>query len=179
MPKLAYYDHTKTSTPVLGWYDTDATTYPTMPDQADLLPVTDAQWLARLSTPYIVNGVPAGAPPSDAMAAGLALATAIASGITIASTGTPALNGVYALDALTMDQVGAVARDAASGLGLPGGGSTFEYPDRAGTPMTFTEQQIIGLYKAMRDLLLGLNTAAATQRAGGTPTWPPQTGAIP
>lgn len=102
------------------------------------------------------------------------LAARINNGVNITSTSTPALNSLYALDTTTLDQIGSVARDAASGIGLPGGGSTFTYPDAAGVPHSFTSAQIITLYRAMRDLLFVLNTQAAIMRLGGPPTWPDQ-----
>ena len=109
----------------------------------------------------------------------ITLASKIAAGIVITSTGTPALSGTYALDATTLSQIGPVARDATGGLGLPGGGSTFSYPDASGTPRVLTAETIQGLYKAMRDCLFALNTTAATLAAGGTASWPAQTATIP
>jgi hypothetical protein len=100
-------------------------------------------------------------------------------GIVITCTGNAALSATYAIDPTTMNEVGSVARDAASGLGLPGGGSTFTYPDATGTPRTFTSTQLIALYKAQRDLLFILNTQAAVMRNGGAPAWPVQTATIP
>lgn len=106
------------------------------------------------------------------------LAQKIAAGIAITSTGTPAISATYALDALTLSQVQSVAQDAGSGLGLPGGASTFTYPDIAGQPRTFTSAQLIAVYRAMRDLLLILNTQAAVMAHGGPPSWPTQTAVI-
>lgn len=100
------------------------------------------------------------------------LAEKIAAGIAITCTGTPALNATYALDATTMDQIGSVARDAASGLGLPGGAASFTYPDASGQPRTFTSAQIVALYRAQRDLLFTLNSQAAILAHGGQPSWP-------
>lgn len=106
------------------------------------------------------------------------LQTKIAAGIVITSTGTPALGGTYALDATTTAQIGSVARDFASGMGLPGGGSSFTYPDLAGTPHTFTGPQIVALYQAQRNLVLTLNQQAAIMANGGTPSWPAQSAVI-
>ena len=106
------------------------------------------------------------------------LASKLEFGIAITSTGTPALDATYALDPVTLDEIGSVARDAAAGLGLPGGLSTFTYPDITGTPHTFAAADIQNLYKAMRNLLLQLNEQEATQAAGGTPTWPAQSATI-
>ena len=107
------------------------------------------------------------------------LDTRIAAGISVTSTSTPTLNATYALDAVTLDQIGSVARDAAAGLGLPGGATTFSYPDSTGTPHALSGAQVQALYKAQRDLLFALNTQAAVVAHGGEPTWPAQTGTIP
>jgi hypothetical protein len=106
------------------------------------------------------------------------LATKFAAGIAITSTGTPALNATYALDQTTLDQIGAVARDVAGGLGLPGGGASFSYPDIAGVPRSFTAANVQALYRAMRDLVFALDTQAAIANAGGVPAWPAQTATI-
>jgi hypothetical protein len=108
-----------------------------------------------------------------------ALPAKIAAGIAITSTGTPAISATYALDQVTLDQIGAVARDAGAGLGLPGGLPTFTYPDIEGEPQTLSQANVIALYKAMRDLLFALNTTAATLAAGGDADWPVQSVTIP
>lgn len=99
------------------------------------------------------------------------LATRIAQGITVTSTGTPSLNCVMALDAKTMSEIGPVVM-AAPVIGLPGDGDTFTYPDIDGVPRTFNEGQLNALYKGQRDLLLVLNTQMAIMAHGGPPSWP-------
>ena len=106
------------------------------------------------------------------------LATKLATGIAITSTSTAALSTTYALDDVTLAQIGSVAQDAAAGLGLPGGGATFVYPDINSVPRTFTSAQIIALYKAMRDLVFQLQTQAAIAAAGGVPVYPAQSATI-
>lgn len=53
----------------------------------------------------------------------------LATGIVLTSTGNPALNGVYPLDAQSQAQITGIATSIAAGRGLPGGGSTFLYQD--------------------------------------------------
>lgn len=108
----------------------------------------------------------------------LTLAAKLANGIAITSTGTPGIDATYALDATTLNQIGSVARDAAGGLGLPGSGATFAYPDITGAPKTFTAATIQDLYKAMRDCVFALNETADTLAQGGTASWPGQTATI-
>lgn len=117
-------------------------------------------------------------PPPPAEIARAALASRITAGISITSAGSPTLDATYSLDAAAIGLTGRVARDAASGLGLPGGGETFVWPDMSGTPREFSAAQVIELYKAMRDLLLVLDTQAAVMAGGGDPVWPAQTATI-
>jgi hypothetical protein len=86
----------------------------------------------------------------------------LSTGLTIQSTGNPAINSVYALDNVTVDQVGTVARDSACGLGLPLGLATFTYPDIYGNSQTFTATQIQNLYVAMRNYIAGVYMAVAS-----------------
>ncbi len=106
------------------------------------------------------------------------LAQKIAAGIAITSTGTPALTATYGLDPTTLEQVGSVARDAGAGLGLPGNVATFNYPDITGANHAFTATAIQNLYKAMRDMMLVLDTQYGIAAAGGTPIWPKQSATI-
>lgn len=106
------------------------------------------------------------------------LAAKLAAGVALTSTATPAISATYALDPTTLDQIGSVARDAAAGLGLPGGLTSFTYPDITGNPKSFSGANIQALYKAMRDVVFALNTAAATLAAGGAANWPMQTATI-
>lgn len=127
----------------------------------------------------LTNAFPGYAAATVAANAPATLAGKIASGIAVTSTGTAALSATYALDSMTLDQIGSVARDAAAGLGLPGGLSTFTYPDINGSPHTFASADVQNIYKAMRNLLFALNTQAAVMAAGGSPSWPVQTATIP
>jgi hypothetical protein len=60
----------------------------------------------------------------------------------------PELSGLYGLDLIVLGQA---ARDVAAGLGLPGGGETFDYHDMSGTTHAFTAAQVQGLYRGLRD----------------------------
>jgi hypothetical protein len=182
MPRYANFSSSVPSpSPVLGWYDTDALDYPTLPAPADMLEMSDAQWDARLGGVWAVDGgeLVAYTPPPRPPNADQVYDTKIAAGIAITSTSTPDLTCTMALDSTTMDQIGAVARDASSGLGLPGGLDTFTYPDIDSTPRAFSQAQIIALYRAQRDLIYQLSTQAAIMRQGLVPSWPAQTATIP
>lgn len=168
--------------PVIGWYDTEEFVYPTLPDLTHRLELTDEQWHGRMVDPsaWAVNGndlVPY-THPTPPPTPDQALASKISDGIAITCSGDAAVSATYALDAQTMTEVGSVARDAASGLGLPGGGETFIYPDKSGQPHAFTSARLIALYQAMRNLLWVLSTQAGIMKQGGTPTWPDQSAVI-
>lgn len=75
----------------------------------------------------------------------------IEGGLTITFTSSPALNGTYALDNVTVSQIKGVANDAASGLGLVFDAPIFVYPDKNGDNKSFNSDQIQTLYKALRD----------------------------
>lgn len=184
MPKYAQFDpQVPLPAPIIGWYDTDIFDYPSLSSDA-LYAMDEQQWsdhmedagahFAYNGTTLVPYAYPTPPPTPDQVLAGK-----VADGLAITSTSTPALACTMALDATTMDQIGSVARDASSGLGLPADLPTFTYPDIDSTPRTFSEAQVIALYKAQRNMLYTLNTQAAIMRQGGEPSWPEQTAVIP
>jgi hypothetical protein len=186
MPQYALFDSSiMPPMPVIGWYDTDLNDYPNLPDLSELLELGTDQWSIRLSQTWaVVDGtlVPYTPPPpvlTLQQQADLELSTRRKNGIAITSTSTSTLSGTMALDDVTMNQFGSVARDAASGLGLPGDMPVFVYPTIDGSPFQFNEIQVIAVYKAQRNLLLVLNTQAAMMAHGEPPQWPEQTAIIP
>lgn len=100
------------------------------------------------------------------------LATKIAAGLAVTSTGAASLNASYALDQTSQDELWNIALGLASGLGFPGGASTFSYPDINSVPHSFTATQFTNFAKAIRDYVFALRTQAAIAQAGGTPVWP-------
>lgn len=165
-----------------GFFDPNE--HPQLPP--DSVALSDDQYQALLTAQetgkVIVSGsggVPvAEVPTPPAPTPDQVLAQHIALGIAITSTGTSSISGTYALDQTTMDQIGSVARDDASGLGLPGGGSTFMYPDLTGSPKSLTGAQVQALYKAQRDMVFALSTQAAVMKMGGSAVWPDQSATI-
>lgn len=106
-------------------------------------------------------------PPSVAQQA----AAMLAAGIQIASTGTPALNGTYACDPTTYQRIGGIVAAIAGGLGLPGGGSTFNWPDTAGVPHEFTATAFTDFARAVMNFEYALNAVIAAN-AGTLPALP-------
>lgn len=190
MARFAYFDSTAAAPqPVIGWYDTNALEYPSLPSPDNLVELTDEQWDARLDGSWVIvpgvgNGVLTPAedvpPPTPEPTIDDVLAEKIAAGIAITSLNDPDnLNCTMALDAQTMSEIGTVVLGVRSGMGFPGDLPVFFYPDLNGVPRMFGEDQIVALFRAQRDLLFHLNTQAAIDRHGGTAVWPEQIGTIP
>lgn len=96
-------------------------------------------------------------------------AAAIAAGLAVISTATPALNGTYGVDP-NVDgvNINSIVNGIAANLGLPGGGDTFAYFDMAHVPHVFTQAQYLSLAKAIRDYVYALDLYVAG--AGDQPT---------
>ena len=63
MPKFAAFDPSAPQpAPVVGWYDTDKHAYKNLPPDGHLLELSDEQWAARLTTPFIDKGMLVAAP---------------------------------------------------------------------------------------------------------------------
>ncbi len=101
-------------------------------------------------------------------------------GLAVTFTSATALSATYALDDLSQQQLFAIAAQSAAGLGFPGGGSTFFYPDASGTPREFTEAQFVALFKAVRDYVFAATAAQAAFAANiEGAAWPSATITIP
>ena len=96
----------------------------------------------------------------------------LAGGITLTSTGTPALNGTYSTTPTAMVNTAGIATSIANGLGLPGGGATFNYRDSSGAAHAFDAAHFLPFAAAVRDFVYHCDEAMATIAAGGTATFP-------
>lgn len=92
-------------------------------------------------------------------------------GIQITSTGTPALDATYACDVITYQQVIGVVTSINAGLGLPGGGATFSWPDAAGVPHLFDATSFPNLAKVMMNYIYALS-AIIKSGVGSLPVQP-------
>lgn len=90
---------------------------------------------------------------------------AITGGLQIQSTATPALNGTYSIDDGSQKNISGIAAGIASRNRLPGGGSTFDYPDVTVTDHAFTAQNFLDFASAVEDYVYALSK-------GLTPTQP-------
>jgi hypothetical protein len=79
--------------------------------------------------------------------------TLLAGPIMVRSATAPDLAGEYAIDQATQLQMTSVAVAINSGLGLPGGGTTFNWPDRHGASHPWTEPQFIEFAKGVMNFV--------------------------
>jgi hypothetical protein len=131
----------------------------------------DGAWTFADPTP------PPSTDPAD-LSAG-ELATRIAAGITLTSTGNPGLNATYALDAVSTAQIYQIGLFASQFGVFPSGGTTQPYPDATGAPHSFSIDQFVAFLRAVAPLVSALTTQAAIMAHGGPPAWPTQAATIP
>jgi hypothetical protein len=153
--------------PDLQWVD--VTGISPQPEPGDLATENNGTWTFTTPTP------PEAPPPT----AQQLLAEKLAAGITLTSTGTPALNATYALDDVSTAQIFQIGLYANQFGVFPSGGTTQAYPDIAGTPHDFGIAAFIAFLRAVAPLVSALETQAGVMAQGGTPSWPPQTATIP
>lgn len=187
MTKYARFDPSVDGTaPVTGWYDTDFLKYDSMPPDAELLVLTDAEWESHLHRP-VAWGVSGGKlvqipPPAPVLSAkhqaAVDLAHRVARGIEVECRSNSESSAIYPIDATAITRMGEMARDHAMGLGLPGGRDTLRVRDIAGNDHLLTGDQIVALYRAARNLLHLLEIEASHIEAGGLAEWPAQTARI-
>ncbi|MGF6664837.1 hypothetical protein QF000_006505 [Paraburkholderia atlantica] len=139
-----------------------------VPQGTTAIEITDLQWQTCLGNPgyTVVNGklaAPAAPTAAELEAQELAQSAqhALATGLQIASTGTPALNGTYAVDQLSQSDIIAIETSLNAGKGFPGGSSTFGYPDATGAMHTFSEANFTDFAAAVRDFVYGCRAAIA------------------
>lgn len=104
--------------------------------------------------------------------------TAMASGLAITSTGTPALNATYALDSTSQAQVFQIGTYAQSFSEFTNGTTSMSYPDITGTPHTFTVTAFVALFQAIARYVTAAQTTLETIQAGGSASWPAATATI-
>lgn len=97
---------------------------------------------------------------------------ALASGVQLTSTAAPALNGTYACDQVSQQQITSEAvyiqvTTAQGAAKFTNGQATKPWPDRAGVPHTFTTDQFIAFAQAVAEYIDALATALQTVIAGG------------
>lgn len=80
--------------------------------------------------------------------------------IEVVCTSVPALNSGYTIDAAAQAQITSIAAAINAGLGLPGGGSTFNFPDAAGVQHAWPAAQFMDFAKAVMNYVYALGQVA-------------------
>lgn len=98
-------------------------------------------------------------------------AAALDAGIQIASTGTPALDGTYAIDAESQQKVAAIALYIAVNGRFPAGQATLVYPDIAGAAHGFASTAAFQAFAtALADYVAAIDEASVS--GGSMPAQP-------
>lgn len=156
----AFNSNVPAPSPVVNLYQTNEFTYPTdLAPGIALLELTVEQWQSIVGNPsaWAVDGnalVPYDPCPSLSQQAMSMLST----GIEIISTSDPSLNGTYPVDSITYQQISGIIAGIADGIGLPGGGSTFNWLDTSGVPHQFTVDTFSNFASAVMNFNYQLNT---------------------
>ncbi len=158
-----------------GFYDTNIfrlstdetsqdSSMPVMP--IDAVAVSDATYAALFEAQAAgstigsdSNGNPISIAPTAPTNAQLAQ-TAVASGITITSTATPALNGTYACDANTTAEINAEVTSIILNGTFTDGTSTLAWPDVSNVSHSFTVAQFKTFATAVAAFVTGVNKYA-------------------
>jgi len=150
----------------------DSASIPSDPANTDY-----AAYLAWKAAGNTALPVPA---PSAAQVAQAQYSAAIAAGIAVTSTGSPALNGTYAVAPDAQAHLNAVATYIAVNSRFPRGASALTWFDLGGAPHTFTATATFQAFaSALADYVTGLEETSAAIAAGQTATWPAATATIP
>jgi len=119
-----------------------------------------------IATPAeLTAAFPAYASATAAVELAAQAAAALAAGLTIISTGTPALNAAYAVDRLSQMDIIAIETSINAGKGFPNGAAQMDYPDAAGMLHAFTEANFTDFASAVRDFVYGCRSVIAGQSA--------------
>jgi hypothetical protein len=95
--------------------------------------------------------------------------------VTVTSTSNPALDGSYPLDPTTQQQITSIASAINAGMGLPGGQTTFNWPDASNNSHAWDATSFIAYAKGLLDFLYSCSQVAQ----GRATTLPAQTITIP
>ena len=174
MPQYAQYDPSVAApSPVIGWYDTDARTYPNLPPASELVEVPADIWTAHYGNTngYAVSAgtLVAYTPPAPTLTLAQKAANAAVSGLTIALSGTMTLaETLFPTDARTQKAIESMNAMARVGV-LPLGSTTYPMIDASGTWHHFTASQYqavagaIAAYVSACDLIAAGNPLGVTE----------------
>lgn len=96
----------------------------------------------------------------------------MAAGFQLTSTGTPALNGIYAIDKQSQQLLTSEVLMVQTAGKFSNGSTTRSWSDAAGTQHTFTITQFIAFAEAVASYVDGIYAGVSAIVANQTPTWP-------
>lgn len=164
MTQYAYFDHTAPSpSPVLGWYDTGFANYPNLPAGADLLALSPDEWTGRLAGSWAVAGgaLVAYEPPAPTLTVAEQAQATIAEGCAITSTGTPAIDGTYAIAGQSWVDMKDEAQYISTFGGFSGGLSALPWVLPSDAAVVFPSTALfLSVVKACADYLSQIKVAA-------------------
>lgn len=131
-------------------------------DITDVTPRPQVGWI------YNINGT-FSQPPSPPFNTAAHVQSLLLSGVHLTCTGTPSLNGVYAIDPIAQAKVMAIALYIKINDKFPANQSTLAYPDVSGTTHTFpSTDKFLAFATALADYAAGVDLEALKE----TPSWP-------
>lgn len=135
------------------------------------VPATDETYQAWRESGNYATVINSGADLYNVMLAQVAPAI-MAGGVTVTSTATPALNGKYSVDATSIGNITALSTGIAAGKPLPGGGSSFNYPDAANAMHAFSSADFLDFAAAIEGYIYNFEQTLLTLLTGGTASMP-------
>ena len=136
-------------------------------------PNMEALWTAAQLASLNMQSVPTPLTPDQQAA------QALAQGVVVTSTATPALNGTYACDAATQSAIQAELVSFLTNGTFTNGQTSRVWPDVSGGFPQFTEAQFKTFATAIAAYVDAVDAAEETLLAGGSATFPANTATIP
>lgn len=167
MTQYAVFDHTQPEPRVVdGWYD-NAYPHPVEPVPEDLLEMTEAEWDGRMKGRWAVTGgalIPWNPPPPEPTPAEIAGAI-MNQPVTVTCPTNATLEAIYANNVGARQAMLGIVSQVNAGLGLPGGGGTFNYSDIDGAERLWSEIEFVAYASAVTQFVY-----ACDQTVGGFST---------
>lgn len=135
------------------------------------VPVTDTAYLAWVAAGRRPTPIDSAASLYDVLLAQWAPA-AQSAGVQVTSTGTPALNGTYDIDDKSVAYITALSTGIAAGKPLPGGGTTFNYPDASNVMRAFSSADFLNFAAAVEGFIYNFEQSLLILLNGGSATMP-------
>jgi hypothetical protein len=120
--------------------------------------VSNAEYLAWRAIGYIPSTINSTGELLDVLQANW-IPLIFANGIEITSTATPSISGIYSLADKAINQMVAIATGISAGKQLPGGGSTFNYPDLSNSMHAFTAPDFLNFGIAIENYIYSCTQA--------------------